>query len=596
MTMDRLSFKRFRTLLVVGSITFPILFTLTLMHQHSIYDLVEGVSNINILAARAQNATTNVLKEGRRNATVQVEEGKDQNVVDKMLGGKQQISSEEQAQTPTNADIGSKNHSFEDEKNDSTLSTVGFASVRLLDGLLVSTFDEGSCISRYQSYLFRKRSPHKPSVYLISKLRKYEHLHRSCGPHTKSYDKIMGKSTKSSKSGAGEKCKYLVWTASNGLGNRMLTLVAAFLYAILTDRVLLVKFGDDMSDLFCEPFADSSWLLPRNFRYWKDQKHIKTHESMLINKGYNAKEIFPSFLILNLQHTHDGHNNFFHCDHCQNLLQRVPVMILWSDQYFVPSLFLIPSFRKDLSKMFPQKDTIFHHLGRYLFHPSNKAWELISKFYQAHLAKANEKIGLQIRVFNTHRASHQTIINEIIACALRHKLLPEIDMEKSTTSLKNHATISKAVLVASLYSEYGERLRNMYMRNTTGTGEVIRVSQPSHEERQKSNDGMHNIKAWSEIYLLSLCDALVTSPKSTFGYVAHGLGGLKPWILKRPYGETVPEPPCQRAMSMEPCFHYPPKYECSVNRTIDFTSLVHHMEHCEDVPNGLRLINDNRKG
>ncbi|KAL2332529.1 hypothetical protein Fmac_020110 [Flemingia macrophylla] len=595
--MDKVSgwsLKSFRTLLVLASITFPILIMFTLIHQSSIFYVVQG---FNALAGRTHNNTTNVIKHGTQNAGGE----KDRNIiresaVDKMLGDKNQNATpgilEERAQTITNSDIGPRNPSFEDGKNAPSPSTTTVANNKLLDGLLVSSFDGESCLSRYQSYLYRKASPHKPSKYLIFKLRNYEHLHQSCGPYTKFYNNIMRKGTKLSQNNASTKCKYLVWTASNGLGNRILTLAAAFLYAILTDRVLLVKFGADMFGLFCEPFPDSSWLLPRNFPYWKDQKHIETYERMLKKSKVNSsQELLPSFLILNLQHTHDGHNNFFHCDRSQDLLQKIPVLILWSDQYFVPSLFMIPSFTQDLNKMFPEKDTVFHHMGRYLLHPSNEAWEIIRKIYEAHLAKANERIGLQIRVFNTHRASHQTIVNEIMACTLRHRLLPDFDKQDSTTSLLKKT--SKAVLVASLFSEYGEKLKTMYRANTTLTREVISVYQPSHEENQKSNDDMHNIKAWTEIYLLSLCDALITSPKSTFGYVAHSLGGLKPWILQRAYGETIPNPPCQRAKSMEPCFHYPPKYDCRANSTVDFTSLFHYMKHCEDVSSGLRLVNSN---
>ncbi|KAK7264009.1 hypothetical protein RJT34_31611 [Clitoria ternatea] len=588
--MDKVGW-RFRTLLVVGSITFPILLTFTLIHQNSIFGLVEGFSKINVLAATGTGRVQNI--------TVQAEGQIDQNiresVIDKVLREKDHNGMSgilgEQNQAKTKSDVGRKNISFEEQKNDPSLSATSVANDKLLDGLLVSTFDETSCLSRYRSYLYRKASPHKPSKYLISRLRNYEHLHTNCGPHTKSYNKIVTKGTEVSKNDAATKCKYLVWTASNGLGNRMVTLASAFLYAILTNRVLLVRFGFDMFGLFCEPFPNSSWLLPRSFPYWKDQKHIETYESVLMkNKANSSQELLPPFLILNLQHSHDGHNNFFHCDRGQDLLQKVPTLILSSDQYFAPSLFMIQSFRQDLSKMFPEKDTVFHHLGRYLFHPSNEAWKLISKSYEAHLAKANERIGLQIRVFNTHRAPHQTIINEILACTIQHKLLPEVDMQKLATSPLKKQT-SKVVIVASLYSEYGEKLGTMYVTNTTVTREVIRVYQPSHEERQKSNSDKHNIKAWTEIYLLSLCDALITSPKSTFGYVAQSLGGLKPWILQRAYGETIPDPPCQRAMSMEPCFHYPPKYGCKANSTVDFTSLFHHMKHCEDVANGLRLIN-----
>ncbi|QCE08822.1 xyloglucan fucosyltransferase [Vigna unguiculata] len=541
--MDKVGrgFKSFRTLLVVASITLPILITFTLIHQNSVFDLVHG---FNVLDARAHNASNIVLKQGTQNvttknasiqgvqnATVKTGGEKDHNIIpdaapiDKVLGNKNQNAKpgilEEPAQTLPLLDIGPKNSSFEDGENVVSLSSTTISKDKLLDGLLVSSFDEASCFSRYRSYLYRKTSPHKPSKYLISKLRNYEHLHRSCGPSTKFYNKIMRKGTKFNKIDVSTKCKYLVWTAANGLGNRIVTLVAAFLYAILTDRVLLVKFGADMSGLFCEPFPDSSWLLSRSFPYWKDQKHIETYENIL--------------------------NNF--------------------------------------------KDTVFHHLGRYLLHPSNEAWEIIRKFYEAHLARANERIGVQIRLFNTHRPPHQTVINEIVSCTLQHKLLPDFNAQKSVVSpLKK---TSKAVLVASLFSEYGEKLKTMYQTNKTVTREVIRVYQPSHEERQKSNDDMHNIKAWTEIYLLSLCDALVTSPKSTFGYVAHSLGGLKPWILKRAYNETIPDPPCRHAKSMEPCFHYPPKYDCRDNSTVDFTSLFHYMKHCEDVSGGLKLVNGN---
>ncbi|XP_058780374.1 galactoside 2-alpha-L-fucosyltransferase-like [Vicia villosa] len=558
--MDKLGFslRKLGTLLVFSFITFSLLLIFSVKHQNSIFDFVAGFPNRSLTSS-----SSTVLKEGASNITVKTESA-----------------------------VGPKNHSLEDQKKeDTSLSSTSIANDQLLDGLLVSAFEEASCLSRFQSHLYRKASPYKPSAYLISKLRNYENLHTSCGPRTKSYNKVMTKGPKLGKNDAGTNCKYLVWTASNGLGNRMITLVAAFLYAILTDRVLLVKFGTDMFGLFCEPFPNSSWLLPRNFPYWKDQKHIETYENIMNSKKYRSEGLLPQFLILNLQHTHDGHNNFFHCDRSQGFLQKVSVLILSSDQYFVPSLFMIPSFTQELSKMFPKKDTVFHHLGRYLFHPSNEAWELISRFYEEHLAKENEKIGLQIRVYNTHRASHETIINEILACTHQHKLLPDIGVPKTSVTSVLKKQTSKAVLVASLYSEYGEKLRTMYKANTTVTGEVINVYQPSHEGRQKSNNDTHNIKAWAEIYLLSLCDALITSPKSTFGYVAHSLGGLKPWILERAYGENIPNPPCRRAKSMEPCFHYPPKYDCRANSTIDYTSLFHHMKHCEDVSKGLRLVN-----
>ncbi|XP_054783041.1 galactoside 2-alpha-L-fucosyltransferase-like isoform X1 [Prosopis cineraria] len=596
------TFKGFRTFLVVGFIAFPILVIVTLINQHSMSDLVEEVPKTNLLGGRVHNNSANILKEAEDvsiTVTPQARGGKVQNITgsevvnDKMLEQKAHndspAASEEISLKNRTSDAGQKNQLIANVSNDSSLSdTVN--NDKLLNELLAPTFDEGSCLSRYQSSLYQKASPHKPSPYLKFKLRNYEQLHRGCGPLSKFFDKVMKMGKKSSKNIAATKCKYLVWTAANGLGNRMITLAAAFLYAMLTDRVLLVRFGSDMVGLYCEPFPDSSWLLPQNFPRRKEQKHIESYESLL-NKTHGSNVIWPSFLVLNLQHTHDGHNNFFHCDHSQSLLQKIPVLILKSDQYFSPSLFMIPSFGQELSKMFPVKDTVFHHLGRYLFHPSNEVWDAISRFYKAHLAKANEKIGLQVRIYNTHRAPHETIIDEILACAFKHNLLPQLDHRKSVISPSKNNT-SKAVLVASLYPEYGEKLRALYLSNTTVTGEVVRVYQPSHEGHQKSNDNAHNIKAWTEIYLLSLCDALITSPKSTFGYVAQSLGGLKPWILQRAYHKQIPDPPCVQAVSMEPCLHYPPKHDCKANNIVKFTSLFPHIMHCEDVSNGLKLVDD----
>jgi len=75
------------------------------------------------------------------------------------------------------------------------------------------------------------------------------------------------------------------------------------------------------------------------------------------------------------------------------------------------------------------------------------------------------------------------------------------------------------------------------------------LDKTNREEHQHVGENMQNVKAWAEIYLLSSCDALVTSSWSTFGYVAHGLAGLKPWILRKP-GKV--NPTCLRATSMEP--------------------------------------------
>ncbi|MCL7029998.1 hypothetical protein MKW94_017322 [Papaver nudicaule] len=467
---------------------------------------------------------------------------------------------------------------------------------KLLDGLLSAGFDEESCQSRYESALYRTASPHKPSTYLLERLRSYEALHKRCGPYTESYNKTVEK-LRSGHAIEPTDCNYLVWVSFSGLGNRILTLASAFLYALLTNRVLLVDRGKDMADLFCEPFPEMSWLLPLDFPLNQfdsyDQKFPQCYGNMLKKKILNKpKTSLPSFMYLHLVHDYDDHDKLFFCDQDQALLQKIPWLIMKTDNYFAPSLFLIHSFEEELSNLFPNKGTVFHHLGRYLFHPSNPVWGLITRYYQAYLGNADERLGIQVRVFDTGTGPFQHVLDQILACALKEKLLPEVNKREPifhpTGSRK-----SKAVLLTSLSAGYFESIRDMYWEYPAANGEVISVYQPSHEEYQQTEKKNHNRKALAEMYLLSFSDKLITSSWSTFGYVAQSLGGLTPWILKKPENKTVPDPPCFRDLSMEPCFHAPPFYDCKAKTGIDTGEIVPHVRHCADMTWGLKLVERN---
>ncbi|KAJ1410024.1 Xyloglucan fucosyltransferase [Sesbania bispinosa] len=567
-TMNKMGQRFF----VVFFIAFPVLMV-TLMYPNSTFTLFYGSSKGKVLEEdKPHNITTNSLPLGRtNNNTVTLSESE---VRGKIENG---------TTTKSTNDSG-----IPDDRD------------KLLHGLLASGFDEASCISRLQSYLYRKAaSPHKPSPYLISKLRNYEEIHTRCGPNSRAYNRNMIRIVHSKNNGNGvtaAMCKYLVWTPVNGLGNQMISIAATFLYAILTDRVLLVRFGKDKHGLFCEPFLNSTWILPEKSPFW-NENNVQTYQRMLEKdraSANNSKEDhkgLPSALFLNLQHTRSDPEKLFHCDHSQDLLRKVPLLILQSDQYFVPSLFMTPSFNLEINKMFPEKDRVFHHLGRYLFHPSNEAWGLISRFYKTHLAKADERIGLQIRVFNPVSTPQQTVMNLVLSCTIKHKLLPEVvGMQNAVSSNGKNQTV-KAVLVASLYPAYGEILQTKYLKKQSATGEVIEVYQPSHERHQKYNDNKHNMKAWTEMYLLSLSDVLVTTSLSTFGYVAQGLGNLRPWLLYKLTNNETHFPACERDFSLEPCYHTPPKHYCNGKPIKDFASSFPYMRECKDFSFGVKLVN-----
>lgn len=452
-------------------------------------------------------------------------------------------------------------------------------------------FDGKSCLSRRQSLLYRRKPVHGASPSFISKLRSYEARHRRCGPHTDAYNKSVRALESGTYEPSDSGCDYVVWVPFDGLGNRILTLAAAFLYALLTDRVLLLDRGTDVGDLFCEPFPEASWLLPpefaladkfRSFNWWSHQ----TYGEMLKDSNSTSPPPQP-YMFLNLLYFNDDHDRRFFCDQDQEYLQKIPWLVMKSNVYFVPSFFLMPMFQEELDRLFPDKEIVFHLLARYLIHPTNPVWGLVTRYYDAYLSEADTIVGIQVRVLggDTSRALFKHLFDQIISCIARESILPETGVRPSGKKQSNKRV---GVVVTSLASGYSEGLRELYWENSTVTGDVISVFQPSNEGLQKTDKANHNQKAWAEIYLLSLTDKLVTSSWSTFGYVAQGIGGLRPWILDLPSNQTTPDPPCQRGVSMEPCFHSAPRYACGTTTRDD--SAVPHIRPCEDRPWDIKLF------
>jgi xyloglucan fucosyltransferase len=475
----------------------------------------------------------------------------------------------------------------------------------LLGGLLPDGFDEKSCRSRYESSMYRRNPGRQPSPHLIAKLRKHEALQRRCGPNTDAYSRAI-QQLRSGKSVVGSpECRYLVSISYRGLGNRILAAASAFLYAVLTDRVLLVDPSNEMDELFCEPFPGTTWLLPRDdfpiasFTNFSTDT-AESYGNMLKNKvlrndgdpSTTAQQL-PAFAYIHLDHDYGDDDKMFFCADDQRLLSNVQWLVTRTDLYTVPGLFLVASFQEELDRLFPERDAVFHHLARYLFHPTNRVWGLVTRYYRAYLARAELRLGIQVRAFDGWQAHSPHVLRQITSCVWKEKLLPELlaTTTEERALLPPPATKSTTVLITSLRAWYHEQIKAMYWEHETATGEDVSVHQPSHDEHQQFGTRSHEAKAWAEMYLLSLCDALVTSGWSTFGYVAQGLGGMNPWVMYRPINITeVPDPACGRDVSMEPCFHSPPVYDCKLKQGADTGKMLPHVRHCEDISWGLKLV------
>ncbi|KAE8781323.1 putative fucosyltransferase 7 [Hordeum vulgare] len=161
-------------------------------------------------------------------------------------------------------------------------------------------------------------------------------------------------------------CSYLVLLSYRGLGNRILAMSSAFHYALLTDRVLLVDRGKTMGDLFCEPFRRRS-------------DHASEHEQTSQNTSLE--------------------NKLAYCDDHRQFLHRVQWVVMRTDGYIAPNLFLNPAYQQELDRMFPRKDSVFYIISPYLLHPTNDVWGMVTRFYNSYLNNADERMGIQIRVF-----------------------------------------------------------------------------------------------------------------------------------------------------------------------------------------------------
>ncbi|CAM6129338.1 unnamed protein product [Calypogeia fissa] len=438
-----------------------------------------------------------------------------------------------------------------------------------------------------------RSTKHAPTPHLIQRLRDYEALHRKCAGYAENFNNHILQKEGSAEHSNGGECRFVVWIAYSGLGNRLLSLVSAFLYALLTNRILLVDRSTDMSELFCEPFPGTSWLVPKSFPHTWLGNLNETSEHRF-GKQFSTSVSSPAYSYVHLTNTYNLDDRMFFCDQAQEHLYPIPWLFMRANNYVVPGLYFLSSFRPQLDDLFSDKEAIFHILGSYLFHPSNIVWGWIYRFRKGYLANNGKQVGIQIRTFNdTHQAYFQ---QQLTRCAFENNVVPNLttmtDPEYQSRGLDMEGSGKvTSILVTSLQPEYYEQIRDMYMSSPTQDGQFVAVHQPSHEGWQKTGTFGHDLKAWADIYLLSYSDVLITSGWSTFGYSAQGLAGVKPWILYRSFDYTVPDPPCTYARSLEPCFHTPPLMDCKKTGVPrNPAKLLPFVQNCEEVPWGIKLI------
>lgn len=411
----------------------------------------------------------------------------------------------------------------------------------------------------------------------------------------------------------------------DGKGNQLMSLVSAFVYSLITKRVLLITPEANMQLLFCEPFTGSSWLVPSGFPetyvrersdhhgvFYERVSNISrasqlANASSLLND--NIDEIpKPAHLVAYLTNWSQRQDLRFFCPTEQKLLSTIPWLFFWSNQYSVPGLYFLPSFRQELNRLFPDR-AVFLHAARYLLNPKDTIWGRIIRYYKSYLAAADRKLGIQVRTWS--KEYYPGISMHVLACATQTGLLPNLSSNPALFGDEDDvgdnsgrtggaggsgegpylAVASKesrssnmfpstrvplplhlqkvVVLVASLRREYHENLTEFYVKYATRDTDhpySIMVVSPSAEEEQRTGILGHDQKVIADMWLLSFMDDVISTPRSTLGYVAHGLAGITP-VVFRDYGLDRNKVPsgesCHLTNLPGPCFiDHPEQMPC----------------------------------
>lgn len=428
------------------------------------------------------------------------------------------------------------------------------------------------CQSKFQQHCFRKntQAEHFPPPKFLSLLRHYEAYHERCTKgHNLTALGIAGDTPPG--------CKYLVWNPMDGMGNQLLSLVCAFVYSLLTDRVMLIETSSHIDRYICDPFPLSSWILPSDFPESQLREHAKRVFSYLDETLANLQSKsscntippadLPSYIEAAPKHLHaliiccDARRDHqFFCPTAQKLFSGSNWFFYRSHEYTLPGFYFVPEFRDKLNDWFPHHD-VFMHASRYLLNPVNTVWAQISEFYKAHMDGVDKQIGIQPRSWKGDY--NPSISKQIARCAVEQKLLPDVlegskkaarNGTEAAEDLENGRHVDVSVLVTSLRAEYRDNLALRYANHWNADNLNVDVLSASHEGFQKTGDTEHDSKAVIDIWLLSFAHDLVITPFSTFGSTASGMAGIVPLLFNN-YGEDkVSEPACARTNAGGPCF------------------------------------------
>lgn len=376
-------------------------------------------------------------------------------------------------------------------------------------------------------------------------------------------------------------CKFLLADGKNGLGSKLLVTVSAMLYAIVSQRVLLMPSWLTFRSVLCEPFVGSSWILdtatfqmpgPGQFNNsWVEGKvftqNLKQRLKLLQEENQDIREfnhsatkskalppLADAVVVTTVWPWLSWYpDKWFYCTTEQRYLSEVTWMYFSGCIYSIPDLFGSTPFGATLQALFPDKMVVTRMVRSALL-PSDGVWRRFKHLNHVYFQQAHRRVAIQLHFFeNTHETMSAEMNRRVLDCALANGILPTLNY--STTGQYSPIATSQVpapittVFIASLHSDLRQLMSEFYLRSQTTTGEAVGVVQITSRVEQWSVVE-EDTEALVEMLLLSVSDSLLITPVSAFGGMGEAFGGLTPWLVRVTPGDGVS---CERAQTVDPC-------------------------------------------
>ena len=323
-----------------------------------------------------------------------------------------------------------------------------------------------------------------------------------------------------------------------GMGNRLLGLISAFLYAALTRRVLVMHWrhsGDAFSlpDVFAQPPID--WEPDRLLQRFGGEDGLK--------RRLDGAQLLTLFEHWGDNRTQRAYEHLL-CDDWSEAgggLQRydAPLLLVESNQFFAPLLAHNRHFRAALAQAGFSAGRLSPAIIHFLLQPSPAIQRRVDDFRAENFR--HYTIGIQIRTGDGHGSSDAITKLGFRCASVLTETLPHELLQRGEV----------AWYVASDNPQVLE-LGRAVLRNRSERVSMSYAACPINYDL----DGIQC--SLLHMFLLAETDDLVMTKASTFGDFGHARSMLQPMV-------TTEQLTCFRQPVVDPCFHhwhYAPRVSC----------------------------------